>query len=134
MDWEVLIGIVVFVALVYGFLRLTNKFLVKMFDIVSSFAVVASIFVVIYPPYQLSIPKLIELNLGRYLLWEPPSAQTISNHLPDEFKAILPKLISDQNISLLVNIDQAALFSNLASIFLIYLVVLTIYLTHKNET
>ena len=104
-----------------------------MFNVVSSLAVVASILVVVYPPYQLAIPKLIQLNIGRFLLWEPPSAQVISHYLPKEFEGILPKLISDQNMSLLVNIDQLALFSNLLSIFLIYIVVLTIYLTHRKN-
>lgn len=134
MDWDIVIGIVVFIALSYGFLWLANKFMVKLFNIVSSFAVVASIFVVIYPPYQLSVPKLIELNLGRFPLWEPPNADVISRYFPKEFESLLPKLISDQNVSLLVNVDQFGLFSNLVSIFLIYIVVLTVYLTHKNET
>lgn len=134
MDWNLIkfVGFCLLVALVV--LWGMNKFLIYMFNIVSSFVVSASIFVVIYPPYTLTVPKLIDLKLGRFFLWEPPSAQIISDHLPKEFDTILPKIISDQNISLFVQVDHMELISNLLSIFLIYVVILTIYLTHKNKT
>tara|TARA_R110002167_G_C12291303_1_gene616158 strand:+ start:77 stop:484 length:408 start_codon:yes stop_codon:yes gene_type:complete len=135
MDSDTVIGIIaaiVFVVFVAFVLKAINRSVVKFFDIVSSIAVVASIFVVIFPPYKLFIPGAIEIFMGRHPIWDVPKSQSIGSYLPIEIKSIIPTSISGMKISLVI--DHATLLTNLLSIFIIYLMVLSVFLVHREKT
>ena len=134
MDWETAVGLISVVTIAVAALWLVNKFIVKLFEFIASTTIILSVLAVLFPPYKLEVPKLIGLNIGRHPAWSGPSSTDISLYLPSKYEAILPKLVSDDNLSLFITVDHVGLIANLASIFLIYLIALSAYIVQRNET
>ncbi|WP_075173938.1 hypothetical protein [Neptunomonas phycophila] len=108
-----------------------NKILTTFFHFVSSVAVVAALFAALYPPYKLRIPNVIEIDIGRFPIWDVPKSNAIASYIPKELSGYVPETFADMRLSLVL--DQMTLLTNLVSVGVVYLIVLSIYVIDRKK-